>query len=386
MTQTQEKDPELWALAVEQTEALADSAMARGVEVPDLTDEVIETVYAQLLRNERPTSPATTPSPPPSDGSAKPMTSAMPANPYLLEEDAAIIRFPVVRRLFPDGEWSSLTPEQRAERVAADAAAHAEIEYLCATCQDSSVQLLPEDEVPAGRRYLVADPRTGKLVPQFKGVGERWVMAHCRRCPPATQRQRNLRGVDPHDILECTFERFQVPATSDRTTSANSLRNALHHTVEWASDEGAHPILLLRGAPGVGKSHLAKAAARYMSERGWPVLFTTARGFLDEVKATFDGGQPTAQVVDRYRSAGVLMLDDLGAEYATGWSGPELFALVNDRYEHRQKTLITTNVGGAELQDRQADDLGRLLSRLQDVDRVRVVEITGTDYRTRSRA
>lgn len=380
MTQTQTRDPVLWALAEEQTEAVSARARARGVVVPDLAVEVTEAVYAQLLRSER---DQATRSATPSSTPSRPDTA--PA----VSDTIAPLPFPALSAMqmrdrfgdgfdarFPGGKWDAMTPADHGAALAELNAA----KFTCEHCQDGGIQRLPPEEVEPGRFYLVPSARGDRMVPQFRGVAEQTVLAHCYRCPPAVQRARNLIGLTQFDIDESTFNHYQ-PGNS------KALRTAKFSTLRWTTREDTYPFLVLRGPVGVGKSHLAKAAALHLSEHGWPVRFVTARALLDHIKRSFDEQGPrTDHVLELYRSAGVLILDDFGAEYATEWAARELEALIFDRYERHALTLLTTNVAPAELQEHQRDDHGRLLSRLQDVSRVTVVEIEAEDYRARSRA
>jgi hypothetical protein len=52
---------------------------------------------------------------------------------------------------------------------------------------------------------------------------------------------------------------------------------------------------------------------------------------------------PYDELFDKVREAGVLVLDDLGAENATAWATEKLFQIINYRYNYRMPTVITTN-------------------------------------------
>lgn len=72
--------------------------------------------------------------------------------------------------------------------------------------------------------------------------------------------------------------------------------------------------------------------ARLFAEAGYDVAFTTAKGMLERVKATFDEGGTEAAVA-RYAKCDVLVLDDLGKEDATEWSVGTVFSVLDARYE-----------------------------------------------------
>ncbi|MCA9879400.1 MAG: ATP-binding protein, partial [Thermomicrobiales bacterium] len=139
--------------------------------------------------------------------------------------------------------------------------------------------------------------------------------------------------------------------------------------------------LYLHGSVGVGKTHLAVAAALEIRERNGSVLFAVVPDLLDHLRTTFDPAQGIAYD-DRFtaiRNAFLLVLDDLGTENTTPWAREKLYQIFNHRYVERLPTIITSN------QDhRHVDE--RILSRLLDTHLTRDVLIEAEDYRRRGRA
>jgi DNA replication protein DnaC len=134
---------------------------------------------------------------------------------------------------------------------------------------------------------------------------------------------------------------------------------------------------VLSGPHGVGKTHLAAAVANWQLAQGTPVFFSIVPDLLDHLRAAFApaSDMPYDEMFDKVREAGLLVLDDLGAENSTAWATEKLYQLMNYRYNFRMPTVITTN---ARLLT-QMDD--RLRSRLSDIDLVRHVAVKAQDYR-----
>lgn len=101
--------------------------------------------------------------------------------------------------------------------------------------------------------------------------------------------------------------------------------------------------LYIQGAVGRGKTYAASAIAREFLLSGYNVVFTTAKGMLESIKATFGGGAPTEGAVSRYAKCDLLVIDDLGKEDATEWSVGTVFSVLNARYEDMRPTVITSN-------------------------------------------
>lgn len=93
--------------------------------------------------------------------------------------------------------------------------------------------------------------------------------------------------------------------------------------------------------------------ARLFAEAGYDVAFTTAKGMLERVKATFGEGGTEAAVA-RYAKCDVLVLDDLGKEDATEWSVGTVFSVLDARYEDMRPTIVTSNYAPGALADRLA--------------------------------
>src|SRR5918993_58652 len=132
---------------------------------------------------------------------------------------------------------------------------------------------------------------------------------------------------------------------------------------------------------GVGKTHLAVAAALEIRKRNGSVYFAVVPDLLDHLRATFD---PTRGVAydDRFnqiRGAPLLVLDDLGTENTTPWAREKLYQIINHRYVERLLTIVTSNQSHDKIDE-------RILSRLLDTHLTRDVSMDAADYRRRERS
>lgn len=129
--------------------------------------------------------------------------------------------------------------------------------------------------------------------------------------------------------------------------------------------------LLLSGASGCGKTHIAAAIVNRIVERGEPVLFVVVPDLLDHLRAAYQPGAEIGydELFERVRNAPVLVLDDLGTQAQTPWAQEKLFQLVNHRFNSRLPTVVTTNVAPEQLDEASG---GRLRTRLTDAGLARV--------------
>lgn len=104
------------------------------------------------------------------------------------------------------------------------------------------------------------------------------------------------------------------------------------------------PILFL-GQPGCGKTHLAVALAIRAVEAGWRGYFTSADHMCRQlVAATIDGTLPTK--LKTFTAPTVLVIDDVGLlPLPDRRATSAFFHVVNERYEKRHPTIVTTNRG-----------------------------------------
>jgi DNA replication protein DnaC len=97
--------------------------------------------------------------------------------------------------------------------------------------------------------------------------------------------------------------------------------------------------VILCGAVGLGKSHLAQALGWEACARGYTVLFTTTAHMLQDLGAGhLDGSWP--QRLRRYLKPHLLILDDFAMRDFTGQQSEDLYELVGERV--RSGSTITT--------------------------------------------
>jgi DNA replication protein DnaC len=206
------------------------------------------------------------------------------------------------------------------------------------------------------------DPSFGKPVP-----------CRCREREWEERRRLDLRrfsSLDP--FYDKTFDTFnpKIPG----------VREAFDAARRYADDPQGW--LVLRGGYGCGKTHLAAAIANAHLAAGAHVFFSIVPDLLDHLRAAFAPNSEIRydEMFERVREAGLLVLDDLGAENGTAWATEKLFQIINYRYNFRMPTVITTNSRLLSHMDE------RLSSRLSDIGLVHTIVLEAQDYRKRHAA
>lgn len=99
--------------------------------------------------------------------------------------------------------------------------------------------------------------------------------------------------------------------------------------------------ILLIGAPGVGKTHLAIALGLKAAHARKRVLFFTAEQLTTQLAAAEVSGRLT-QLLDQLARADLLIIDELGYLSLTKQTAKLFFQLVSKRYE-KGSIIITSN-------------------------------------------
>jgi len=173
----------------------------------------------------------------------------------------------------------------------------------------------------------------------LNGVASGGEIMACRACNP--ERPRGI----PITRLSNTFESFNVKLNP-------GMGAALGKCIDLAA--GGRPFVLLCGAYGTGKTHLAIAALQAVG-RG---AFWKVPDLLDYIRDRAfgeDGVGETAALDPIRDNTGLLVLDDLGAHKSSEWTTQALYRVLDARYDLGLRTIITTNMDVRSLDGRIMD-------------------------------
>ena len=156
-----------------------------------------------------------------------------------------------------------------------------------------------------------------------------------------------------------------------------TVTEALTATREWLTGDGP-AMLTLAGDPGVGKTHLAIAAARDLADRGVALAYRTEPDMLGETQSHFGDGSSSQELADDFGRIDWLIIDDFGRGLRSDWSREFMDVLIDRRWRAAAggvvRTMVTTNLRSNELPARMGDRLG-------DVSRGLVIQVDATSYR-----
>lgn len=147
--------------------------------------------------------------------------------------------------------------------------------------------------------------------------------------------------------------------------------------------------LMFTGLKGTGKTHLAAAIANRLMAEGVPVIFATMIDLLDKIKESFDRSSTTSEdaVLNLYKTADLLIIDDIGKEQPTEWALAKMYQIINARYEDYKPIIITSNYSPEELTERMTPRGGDRKTAEATIDRILemtyIVPLAGESWRTK---
>jgi DNA replication protein DnaC len=181
-----------------------------------------------------------------------------------------------------------------------------------------------------------------------------------------------MRGV-PKRYKDRTFDNFDPTVSKAAQTAFEAAKHALE----------TRTSLVLIGRPGTGKTHLAAAIGNsltgiddFFSE--WANVAELADALRQDVRGTDNDGRAWLNDITR-KSGRLLVLDDLGREKVSDFTGEAIYRVINGRYEAMVPTVVTSNLTMPEL---EANGYGPVISRLSEEGRIVQMD-SATDYRTR---
>lgn len=167
-----------------------------------------------------------------------------------------------------------------------------------------------------------------------------------RSSDPGDETWADLNSLDLHQGE--TFDTFNVPRAGHRAEQQVLLAGVRQALEEWLVQPQGWLVLV--GAPGSGKTHLAAALANRWRNSGRHVLFTSVEDLKDYFRRTIRAdGAAAARRTAQIREVSFLVLDGFSDTWesvrrGSGWTEKRLRSLLEYRFDAGLPTVITTHV------------------------------------------
>ncbi len=198
---------------------------------------------------------------------------------------------------------------------------------------------------------------------QDTGYGREGTMCSCMR---ELIRLESIRSSGIGALIEKqSFENFDLDWYGKDGEPRKKMEENYRAIMDFADNFRLHSnaTLLFIGNTGTGKTHLSTALAKRVIESGNSVIYDSVQNIIsdfetDKFKSGYGPYEPRA---DKYLSCDLLIVDDLGTEFASQFTVSCIYNLINTRQNKGLATVISTNLSPAELSRKYED---RIYSRL----------------------
>lgn len=225
--------------------------------------------------------------------------------------------------------------------------------------------------------------------PKFIFIGWRQ-QEHCEPCAEiiSKEKQRETEIQERRDRIAKLLELSAIRGIMREMTFdsfSQDRRGKIYEVAKQYADDFTPQTnigLIFFGKAGTGKTHLAVAIARHIIEQK-QIAARVARTveLLADIRQTFnehDGyrAENETDLIRKFASVSLLVLDDLGAEKVSDWVREVLYRIIDERWLEQKPMIVTTNLNLKELEERIGE---RIVSRIAGV--CMQVEMQNRDYR-----
>ncbi len=182
-------------------------------------------------------------------------------------------------------------------------------------------------------------------------------------------------------IEKQSFENFDLSWYGENSEAYKKAEMNLKIAKAFAKNFGkTYDNLLISGNTGTGKTHLSTAIAKEIITRGFDVIYDSAQNIVSDFEADKfrSGYSPSYEPKgEKYLECDLLIIDDLGTEFASQFTVSCLYNLINTRHNKGLSTIISTNLSPEKL---KSEYDGRITSRILGSDFTQLY-FEGKDHR-----
>ena len=180
------------------------------------------------------------------------------------------------------------------------------------------------------------------------------------------------------------LEYYPTDSTSESASPFLRMSRIYAYCKDYAKNfNGTGRSILMRGATGLGKTHLSLAVANEVLQKGYYVIYVSAPSILSRLENShFDYNDNEEEyLISTLCECDLLIIDDLGTEFISQYTKSVIYNIFNNRLLKNKPVIINTNMTIRELESTYSQ---RFVSRVMgECDKL---DFLGTDIRAKKKS
>lgn len=161
----------------------------------------------------------------------------------------------------------------------------------------------------------------------------------------------------------------------------NQMSKILRYCKNYADNFSKNSeSILMKGATGLGKTHLSLAIANEVIKKGYGVIYVSAPSLMQTLEKQFFSKEDDNSTINMLIDCDLLIVDDLGTEFHGQLSVSQLYNIFNSRMLSGKPIIINTNLSMRELEKIYSE---RFVSRISG--NAQKLDFLGSDIRIRKK-
>ena len=148
--------------------------------------------------------------------------------------------------------------------------------------------------------------------------------------------------------------------------AATHLQTCQAYASNWADTLGVGANLIMTGATGNGKTHLASVLCKQVAiQNDARPLYTTVSSMIRYIRASYGKSCTYSEqdALDRFGTADLLVIDEVGVKLSSEHEKSMLFEIIDMRYQEELPTVVISNLSVGEIEE-HIDE--RMVDRLSE--------------------